>query len=164
MVLVAVFSWPICYLTKPSYQYFPSINTYVGGTMYVSGFASGRFLVLFSGVFIAGSRMRDQLILEKIKNFFNWITCKGADKEKIAQALKVANINTFLTTSLNTELVVTILKGITILAAASSDNMDNMVESDMLKVKHSSNLVIEQIKIFNPKFWEIGARGPEAED
>jgi hypothetical protein len=164
MVLVAVFSWPICYITKPSYQYFPSVNTYVGGTNYVSGYKSGKFLVLFSGVIIAASRMRDQLILEILKNFFNLITCKSVDKEKISQALKVANINTFLTTSLNTELVVTILKGITILAAASSDNMDNMVESDMLKVKHSSNLVIEQIKIFNPKFWEIGARGPEAED
>jgi len=65
------------------------------------------------------------------------------DSETVTLALKHANINTFLATSLNTELVVTILKGITILAAASSDNMDNMAESDMLKVKHSSNLEIE---------------------
>jgi hypothetical protein len=72
--------------------------------------------------------------------------------------LKAANLNTFLTTSLNTELVVTILKGITILAAASSDNIDNLVESELLAVEHSSNLVIEQIKIYNPKFWEVGAK------
>ena len=167
MVIVAVFSWPICYITKPSYRFYPSLNTFVGGTKYIDGnnwFDYGRALVLWSGLIIAGSRLRDRLLLEKIKNFWQRITCRVTDKEKVSQALKAANINTFLTTSLNTELVVTILKGITILAAASSDNMDNLVESDMLKVKHSSNLVIEQIKIFNPKFWEIGAKGPEAEN
>jgi hypothetical protein len=52
-------------------------------------------------------------------------------------------LNTFLTTSLNTELVVTILKGITILAAGSSDNTDNMTESDMLKIRQSATIEIE---------------------
>ena len=51
------------------------------------------------------------------------------------KAVKEANLNTFLTTSLNTELVVTILKGITILAAGSSDSTDNMKEQEMLMVK-----------------------------
>jgi hypothetical protein len=33
---------------------------------------------------------------------------------------------------------VTILKGITILAASSSDNADNMNEGDMLKIRQSA--------------------------
>jgi hypothetical protein len=44
---------------------------------------------------------------------------------------------------LNTELVVTILKGITILAAGSSDSTDNMNESDMLKVKQTTKIEID---------------------
>jgi hypothetical protein len=66
-----------------------------------------------------------------------------------------------LTTSLNTELVVTILKGITILAAASSDSTDNMAESDLLIVKQSATIEIDQIKITNAKLWEIGAKNSE---
>jgi hypothetical protein len=50
------------------------------------------------------------------------------------------------------------LKGITILAAASSDSLDNMKESDMLKIKQSANIQIQQIKILNPKYWEIGVQ------
>lgn len=48
------------------------------------------------------------------------------------EKVKHANLNAFLRKSLNTELVISILKGITILAATSSDNMDNIAESDML--------------------------------
>jgi hypothetical protein len=43
--------------------------------------------------------------------------------------------------------VVTILKGITVLAASSSDNIDNLAESDMLKVKQSATIEIDRIKI-----------------
>ena len=93
-----------------------------------------------------------------LKNFCLWLTCRLPDKEKVDEALKAANLNTFLTTSLNTEMVVTILKGITILAAASSDSVDNMKESDMLKVRQSANIQISQIKILNPKYWEIGVQ------
>ena len=75
-----------------------------------------------------------------LKNFGLWLTCRLPDKKKVDEAMKAANLNTFLTTSLNTEVVVTILKGITILAAASSDSIDNMKESDMLKVKQSANI------------------------
>lgn len=32
VVLYAVFNWPICALTKPSYRYMPSIGMYLGGT------------------------------------------------------------------------------------------------------------------------------------
>jgi hypothetical protein len=51
--------------------------------------------------------------------------------------------------TLNTELVVTILKGITVLAAGSSDSADNMNESDMLKVRQSSTIEIDKIRIGN---------------
>lgn len=61
------------------------------------------------------------------------MTCRKSQTKKISQ--NEATLNTFLTTSLNTELVVTILKGITILAAGSSDSADNMAEGDMLKVR-----------------------------
>lgn len=44
-------------------------------------------------------------------------------------------MNTFLKTSLNTELVITILKGIVILAASSSDNIDHMDDADMYRIK-----------------------------
>jgi len=46
-------------------------------------------------------------------------------------------MNTFLKTSLNTELVITILKGILILAASSSDMIDNMEDSDMYRIKQT---------------------------
>ena len=44
-------------------------------------------------------------------------------------------MNTFLATSLNTEIVVAILKGVTTLAAGSSDNVDHMNEKEMFLVK-----------------------------
>jgi len=46
-----------------------------------------------------------------------------------------SQMNTFLKTSLNTELVITILKGIVILAASSSDNIDHMDDADMYRIK-----------------------------
>jgi hypothetical protein len=135
MVIYAIFSWPICFLTKPSYRYIPSLNSFIGGTKFVTGDEYGRCLVLMSGVLLAASRLRDRLTLQQLKNFGLWLTCRLPDRAKVDEAMKAANLNTFLTTSLNTELVVTILKGITILSATSSDSMDNLKESDMLKVK-----------------------------
>lgn len=64
-----------------------------------------------------------------------------------------------MTTSLNTELVVTILKGITILAASSSDSTDNMSEKDMLKIRQTTKIEIDSMKIYNAKLWEIGVNG-----
>lgn len=100
----------------------------------------GYMIVLLSGVILAASRLRDRLTVQILKNLGLWITCRLPDKKKVDEAMKAANLNTFLTTSLNTEVVVTILKGITILAAASSDSVDNMKESDMLKIKQSANI------------------------
>ena len=46
-----------------------------------------------------------------------------------------SQMNTFLKTTLNTELVITILKGIVILAASSSDKIDHMDEQDLYAIK-----------------------------
>ena len=64
------------------------------------------------------------------------LTCRSQSiKEDIERELKKTNLNGFLRSTLNTELVITILKGITILAATSSDNVDSIADSDMLKVR-----------------------------
>ena len=83
-------------------------------------------IVLYSGILIAVQRFRDPLTLNKFKFIIN--CCKKQDKKETQRAMNESNLNTFLKTSLNTELVVTILKGITILAAGSSDITDNMKE------------------------------------
>jgi hypothetical protein len=84
--------------------------------------------VLLSGLFIALSRLRDPVLQKKLKSV---CCCFFKNNDNNTDY----NLNTFLTTSLNTELVVSILKGVTILAASSSDNVDNMKENDMLKIK-----------------------------
>jgi len=35
IVLYAVFNWPICLITKPSYRYIPSLSAFLAGTKYV---------------------------------------------------------------------------------------------------------------------------------
>ena len=92
------------------------------------------------------SRMRDRLLRQKLTNVIYRFTCRKCLKKTPIQNNE-ATLNSFLTTSLNTELVVTILKGITILAASTSDNTDNMSEADMLKIKQSAQVEIDQIKI-----------------
>jgi hypothetical protein len=123
VVLYAMFSWPICHLTKPSYRYIPTANAYLGGTIFANNYLEA--ITLLSGFFIAASRMRDRLLQQKTRNVFMRMTCRKHRTNKIP--INAATLNTFLTTSLNTELVVTILKGITVLAAGSSDSADNMM-------------------------------------
>jgi hypothetical protein len=137
VVLYAVFNWPICAITKPYYNYLPSLGTFLGGTNYIGAQTDLKSIVsviiLFSGILIALQRLRDRLVAEKLKYL---LTCKFKFlTQKLEVAAKEASLNTFLATSLNTELVVTILKGITILAAGSSDNTDNMKEQEMLMVR-----------------------------
>ena len=70
------------------------------------------FIILASGVLIALSRFRDRLMKKKMIQIWYWITRKS-DTLLISESdERAADLNTFLTTSLNTELVVTILKGI----------------------------------------------------
>ena len=75
------------------------------------------------------SRMRDKVVLMKLKNMWFHATCRRSKMIKFDEFEKLvaeSQMNTFLKTSLNTELVITILKGIVILAASSSDNIDHM--------------------------------------
>ena len=68
-------------------------------------------------------------------------------------------MNTFLKTSLNTELVITILKGIVILAASSSDNIDHMEDADMYRIKQEQVIELEKIKIKDAGQYEIDEKG-----
>jgi hypothetical protein len=70
------------------------------------------FVILSSGILIGMSRFRDRLMQKKMIQIWYWITRKS-DTLLISESdERAADLNTFLTTSLNTELVVTILKGI----------------------------------------------------
>jgi len=85
----------------------------MGGTFFVSTTINKyMFPIEASGIVIALSRFRDRLMQRKIKQIWYWITRKS-DTILISESdERAADLNTFLTTSLNTELVVTILKGI----------------------------------------------------
>jgi len=85
----------------------------MGGTHFVSlNIHPWYYAILSSGVLIALSRFRDRLMQRKIIQLWYWIT-KKSDTILISEAdERAADLNTFLTTSLNTELVVAILKGI----------------------------------------------------
>lgn len=75
VVLYAMFSWPSCVVTKPSYRYYSTLRSYVGGTVWIGPNAyvdnypwwDGIFvifnaIVLLSGFFIAMSRLKDPLL------------------------------------------------------------------------------------------------------
>jgi len=68
-------------------------------------------------------------------------------------------MNTFLKTSLNTELVITILKGILILAASSSDMIDNMEDSDMYRIKQTQTIELEKNKIKQAALYSMDDQG-----
>ena len=81
--------------------------------------------------------MRDRLLRVKLYNMYMKVTCRVSKCIKFDEFEKIVQqtaLNTFLKTSLNTELVITILKGITILAASSSDKIDHMDDADMYRI------------------------------
>ena len=144
VVLYAIFAWPICLATKPNYRYLAPFRSYVGGTVWIGAddFINYFYaLTLLSGALIALSRMRDRLLRQKLSNVFYRTTCQKHKKTSLTH--NEATLNTFLTTSLNTELVITILKGINVIAASSSDSIDNMSESDMLLVGQEAEIEID---------------------
>jgi hypothetical protein len=61
VVLYIVFSWPICYLTKPHYMYQEQVNVYMGGTKYCDNPYTA--FIMQSGSIIALTRLRDRLLL-----------------------------------------------------------------------------------------------------
>ena len=127
VVLLAIFAWPICLVTKPSYRYNDDYELYVGGTKFIQKWYT--WLVCLFGFLVALSRLRDRLLRVKFYNMWMRLTCrlnKQVKFDKFEEIVQKAALNTFLKTSLNTELVITILKGIVILAASSSDKIDHM--------------------------------------
>ena len=68
-------------------------------------------------------------------------------------------MNTFLKTSLNTELVITILKGIVILAASSSDKIDHMADKDMYKISQTQTIGLQKIVIRNAREFTLDNYG-----
>ena len=128
---------PFIYYAKPIYTYDADVGNgvYVGATKYIQHV--GGFCVTLFGFFIALSRMRDKLIRARLWNLWFHLTCRRYRMVKFDEFEKLvekSQLNTFLKTSLNTELVITILKGIVILGASSSDKIDHMDDSDMYRI------------------------------
>ena len=108
----------------------------MGATRYINVWY-GSIITIF-GLVVALSRLRDNIVRAKMTNIWYQFTCRRRKMIKFDQFEKIvaeSQMNTFLKTSLNTELVITILKGIVILAASSSDNIDHMDDADMDRIK-----------------------------
>jgi hypothetical protein len=150
VLVFVLLSFPIVLLMKPSYTWLPDPTPYAPG-YFVGGtkLAKGLWIpVCGFGILMAVSRLRDQAIRKKFQEVLLYITCRRSklkhmdwsDEQKL-------NINAILQSTLNTEVVISILKGITILAASSSDNADNITDSDMLQVEQTVTIKIKSIKI-----------------
>ena len=107
---------------KPHYRYAEKEDTYIGGTKYIDGWLY--WPITLFGVLIAASRLRDPLLRAKFDDMWKVITCRSKKRLSHYEFQELANKNklhAFLKTSLNTELMLTILKGIIVLAASTSD-------------------------------------------
>ena len=60
---------------------------------------------------------------------------------------------------MNTELVITILKGILILAASSSDKIDHMADEDMYQIKQTATIELKKIKIKDASRFNMNEHG-----
>ena len=61
--------------------------------------------------------------------------------------MEKSKLNAFLKTSLNTELVITILKGISVLAASASDNVDQLDLNDLYEIEQETTITLKRVKI-----------------
>lgn len=123
------------------------------------------FVITLFGFLISLSRLRDKIVRTKVWNIWYQITCRRSKMVKFDQFEKLveqSQMNTFLKTSLNTELVITILKGILILAASSSDKIDHMEDADMYKIKQTATVELEKIKIKDASQFTINEDGRAA--
>lgn len=117
-------------------KYEADTNLYSGESFYINEWYA--FAITLFGFGIAISRMRDKIVCVKMRNIWYHLTCRRSKKTNFGEFEKLvekSQMNTFLKTSLNTELVITILKGILILAASSSDKIDHMDDKDMYRIK-----------------------------
>ena len=127
IIVYSVLEGPFVLVSKPALEYDEETHLYSGETIYIEKWYACIFTLL--GLGIALSRMRDKIVFVKIKNIWYQFTCrrhKCVGFVEFDQLVEQSQMNTFLKTSLNTELVITILKGILILAASSSDKIDHM--------------------------------------
>ena len=136
VILFAIFEFPFTYWMKPHYRYIADHDTYVGGTKFIDSWYF--WPVTLFGVIIALSRLRDPLLRVKLKDVWYIMTFRSHKRDRFNvfdKAVARYQLNSFLKQSLTTELVLTILKGITILAASTSDNVDHMKADEAYKIK-----------------------------
>lgn len=160
IIVYSLLEGPFIFWSKPQFEYSPSNLVLVGSTRYIETWYG--FIVTLFGFFIALSRLRDKIVRTKVWNIWYQATCRRHKMVKFDQFEKLveqSQMNTFLKTSLNTELVITILKGILILAASSSDKIDHMEDADMYKIKQTATVELEKIKIKDASQFTINEDG-----
>jgi len=160
IVVYSLLEGPFIFYAKPQFQYSPNNLVFVASTLFIESWYG--FSVTLFGLFIALSRMRDKIVRTKVSNIWYQLTCrryKMVKFDKFDELVKQSQMNTFLKTSLNTELVITILKGILILAASSSDKIDHMDDADMYKIKQTTTIELEKIKIKDASQFTINEQG-----
>ena len=138
----------IVWATKPSFRFDDKEGRYVGNTKFV---AEWYFTpITFFGVIIALSRLRDRLLRYKVYHLWLSVTCQSHKKKHFSHLDTIAakaKLNAFLKTSLNTELVITILKGISVLAASASDNVDQLDLTDLYEIEQETTITLKRVKI-----------------
>jgi hypothetical protein len=138
VIVFILFMLPISVVTEPSYTWVQPLGPgtpgyYEGGTEYAQGLWVP---VCGLGIALAASRLRDPLIFKKCSEIYLYITCRRHKiKSDWQNSTEISSLNAVLQSTLNTEIIISILKGIMILAASSSDNADNIADSDMLQVE-----------------------------
>jgi hypothetical protein len=138
---------------RPYFSFEPTAAWYEAGTIYSRGW---RIAISGVGVIMALSRLRDPLILAKFKEMFYIVSLQGQKARGLVEIeAKKSNLNSQFQSTLNTELIICVLKGITILAASSSDNADNIADSDMLQVKQTVTIEIAKFKIKDADNFDI---------
>ena len=147
---------------KPHYRYDREKDTYIGGTKYINSWVY--WPVTLFGVFIALSRLRDPLLRAKLRNIWYTLTCRAYKRmefEKFDALVKKNQLHSFLRQSLNTELVLIILKGITVLAASTSDNVDHMSIEDAYRIKQTTTIELTEVKIAHAREFFIDKQGEQ---
>ena len=113
VILFALLEFWIVWATKPSFRFDSARVQYVGSTKYVEKWYFP--VITFFGAIIALSRLRDNLLRYKVKYVLLGLSCQSHKKKEFHyfdRLVEKSKLNAFLKTSLNTELVITILKGI----------------------------------------------------
>ena len=160
VILFAIFEFPFTYWMKPHYRYIETHDTYVGGTKFIDSWYF--WPVTLFGVIIALSRLRDPLLRVKLKDVWYVMTFRSHKRDRFNvfdKAVRRYQLNSFLKQSLTTELVLTILKGITILAASTSDNVDHMKADEAYKIKQTTTIELSEVKIAHAREFFINKKG-----